>query len=788
MDIRTLRDALTLFDHYKRRIDNLFDQTVVHREKFDFFLRQFEQFCDTLSRTATDDSLTAAQGQAIQHFGRTIIAVCELYSQSQADTWANPTLEQRSSAVIDDLLRYCGYLRTHARTLSPAAAGAFREDDSEWMRCHVEDLRLIQASFREHISSAPTSAEFALVAARLQSIDVFLADKDGAGEGGPVIPVEYRRWRIEHSSFEAMREISQGPLASVWYGQEKGTGKELAIKRFVFEALKPAQVQAYRREVSVLVAADHPTLLRFVGATDSAPYCIVTEYLAGGTLFNELHKYRKLTASQLTIAAFDIARGMKFLHGRSIIHRDLKSANILLDGEGFVRIGDFGLSKPIDPQAVQMTQFVGTVNWMAPEMLENSGYYDEKIDVYSYGILLWELVSRQIPFAGLETGVVISQVLRRDNRPPIPDNVSPTLRNLIQQCWDRNPDNRPSFSEVCEQFRNENVFLPGAIPEEVRIYVQRYLPAADADGGEESPVVADAENVRGILTSIETGALPARLHCASWRVIEEAGNAPIFERIRTAFLFLQTSQKDRALAWLRKAPAGSIPLKLAKSLIDSIGEGSSPQHVQSAVVIACKNGAADWALVRCPKEYASLKKLAFEVVAAHGPDRSLEAAVCDVAMQNIGSSDPSMACAALRCLVSAGGASRLAAADVARLMRSDDSRVRLCAVMAATKLVLEGKDLNDEVLDLAIQMAEHPRAATLIALMGRAEPIGRALATQLLERRAFDLTLSLRILLAAAAFPTNRELVGSVLTRLDFAPIESKWQDALERLRAVVAG
>jgi serine/threonine protein kinase len=265
------------------------------------------------------------------------------------------------------------------------------------------------------------------------------------------------------------------------------------------------------------------------------------------------------------IAAFDIARGKTFLHSRAIIHRDLKSVNILLDANGWARIGNFGLSKMADPKAIQMTQIIEMGYWMAPEILENSGFYDEKVYVYSYAILLWELVSRKVPF------VVKNQVLHSDARPAMPDGLPVRLRELTQRCWERDANNRPSFAEILEEFRNDEVFLPGASVDEVRLHIQRYMPASEAPPADDAEK-DDLEQVRMIISSLEEGSLPVRLQSVSWRLIDEAQESPLADRVKAAFLFLQTAQKDRAIAFLRKILIGTIPVKLALELVDQFQE------------------------------------------------------------------------------------------------------------------------------------------------------------------------------------------------------------------------
>jgi hypothetical protein len=270
-------------------------------------------------------------------------------------------------------------------------------------------------------------------------------------------------------------------------------------------------------------------------------------------------------------------------------------------------------------------------------------------------------------------------------------------------------------------------------------------------------------------------------------VIEDARNAPMTDRIKAAFLFLQNSQRDRALSFLRKVPPGHIPIKLARSLVDDIPEGASPQHVQSVIVTASSNGAGDWALIKCPREYPQLRKLALEVVAAHGPDLALQAAVCDVCMQCIASPDLRMVCAALRCLIGTGGVGRLAAPDVVKLISSDDYHVRLCGVIAGTKMAIDGRLLAEEVVDLIIPMADEPWVQACVVAMARGEVLGRVIVTRIIDQRPFDVVTTLKVFLAAARNKGIRPLVREALERIDISAMEDEWGAEIGRLREVVA-
>lgn len=130
-------------------------------------------------------------------------------------------------------------------------------------------------------------------------------------------------------------------------------------------------------------------------------FCIITEYLPGGTLRKFLHQQEphSLPIKLVLKLSLDIAHGMQYLHAQGILHRDLKSENLLLDEEMCVKVADFGISC-LESQCGSAKGFTGTYRWMAPEMM-NEKHHTKKVDVYSFGIILWELLTSLTPFDDL---------------------------------------------------------------------------------------------------------------------------------------------------------------------------------------------------------------------------------------------------------------------------------------------------------------------------------------------------------------------------------------------------
>ncbi|MCL7039707.1 hypothetical protein MKW94_005497, partial [Papaver nudicaule] len=137
----------------------------------------------------------------------------------------------------------------------------------------------------------------------------------------------------------------------------------------------------------------HKNVVRFIGACTKFPnLCIVTEYMPGGSLYDFLHKHHNVLGLSLLLEfAIDICKGMEYLHQKNIIHRDLKTANLLMDIDHVVKVADFGVAR-FQSQGGEMTAETGTYRWMAPEVI-NHQPYDQKADVFSFAIVLWELTT-----------------------------------------------------------------------------------------------------------------------------------------------------------------------------------------------------------------------------------------------------------------------------------------------------------------------------------------------------------------------------------------------------------
>lgn len=272
-----------------------------------------------------------------------------------------------------------------------------------------------------------------------------------AAASGRKTPRMDRRYEIEPHEVKFGDQVGSGGFGVVFRG--KFRGEIVAIKKIHSQALSnPASIAEFQSEVAVLCTLEHPNVLKFMGACVKPPnLMIITEFMARGTLFDVLHRSQmKVTWPMRRSMALDTAKGIRYLHDSKLLHRDLKSSNLMLDDNFKCAVGDFGLTRISSGAiAAQMTGQCGTFQYMAPEILRSKPY-SEKADVFSFGILLWELVARKLPFFGMQPMQVGIAVAQQGMRPTMPPKIPPPLAKLIKACWHEDPNRRPSMAQVQE--------------------------------------------------------------------------------------------------------------------------------------------------------------------------------------------------------------------------------------------------------------------------------------------------------------------------------------------------
>uniref|UniRef100_A0A7N1A6Q1 non-specific serine/threonine protein kinase n=2 Tax=Kalanchoe fedtschenkoi TaxID=63787 RepID=A0A7N1A6Q1_KALFE len=243
--------------------------------------------------------------------------------------------------------------------------------------------------------------------------------------------------------------IGLGSYGEVYRGDWHGT--EVAVKRFLDQSITGESLEEFKSEVRIMRRVRHPNVVLFMGAVTRPPnLSIITEFLPRGSLYRLLHRpNNQLDERRRLRMALDAARGMNYLHNCTpvIVHRDLKSPNLLVDKNWVVKVCDFGLSRMKHSTFLSSRSTAGTAEWMAPEVLRNEPS-DEKCDVYSFGVILWELATMRQPWGGMNPMQVVGAVGFQHRRLEIPDDIDPAVADIIRQCWQTDPRLRPSFGEI----------------------------------------------------------------------------------------------------------------------------------------------------------------------------------------------------------------------------------------------------------------------------------------------------------------------------------------------------
>ncbi|XP_060188505.1 serine/threonine-protein kinase STY13-like isoform X1 [Lycium barbarum] len=261
----------------------------------------------------------------------------------------------------------------------------------------------------------------------------------------------YDEWTIDLRKLNMGPAFAQGAFGKLYKGTYNGEDVAIKLLERPENDLERAQLmeQQFQQEVMMLANLKHPNIVRFIGGCRKPMvWCIVTEYAKGGSVRQFLNK-RQNRSVPLKLAvkqALDVARGMEYVHGLNLIHRDLKSDNLLIAADKSIKIADFGVAR-IEVQTEGMTPETGTYRWMAPEMIQHRPY-TQKVDVYSFGIVLWELITGMLPFQNMTAVQAAFAVVNKGVRPTIPSDCLPVLGEIMTRCWDANPDNRPPFSQV----------------------------------------------------------------------------------------------------------------------------------------------------------------------------------------------------------------------------------------------------------------------------------------------------------------------------------------------------
>ncbi|MQL71179.1 hypothetical protein Taro_003497, partial [Colocasia esculenta] len=424
----------------------------------------------------------------------------EVSHEQPLDSLSNDTnpgselLKQKLQAVVD------GLAEPVLQQSIPLPASYAHENDSASESNRYRDIEegnvnshstLHPLDYKAEVYPIPSVSPSSLQSSELMGFmavqEVKVGQMDEPNLGGQVVEDIMHLQIIKNSDLEELQELGSGTFGTVYHG--KWRGSDVAIKRINDRCFVGKQTEQehwasrddFWNEACKLADLHHPNVVAFYGVVRDGPggsMATVTEYMVNGSLRQALHKNDKtFDRRKRLLIAMDVAFGMEYLHGKNIVHFDLKSDNLLVNlrdpQRPICKVGDLGLSK-VKRQTLISGGVRGTLPWMAPELLNgSSSLVSEKVDVFSFGIVMWELLTGEEPYANLHYGAIIGGIVNNTLRPPVPESCDPEWRSLMERCWVSEPSERPSFSEIANKLRA----MATSVPLKAQVQTQTAVPA-----------------------------------------------------------------------------------------------------------------------------------------------------------------------------------------------------------------------------------------------------------------------------------------------------------------------
>lgn len=267
-----------------------------------------------------------------------------------------------------------------------------------------------------------------------------------SGDLGITVDDELSGFVLSFRDLSFRKQVSGDEEVGIWIGHQKSTGQACLIKKLGFERLSSEQADMFLAEARGLSRSSNPFLLRFLGFTKHHPYCLVSEFKEESDLFHSLQA-GTLNGTYLTATALGIACGLQKLHETGLVVPELSTRNVIITQQKLPRICYFNCSAKIP-------------KWKPPEVLTGGDYTFES-DVFNYGMIVYEMLTKKDSFSGWTRDAIARTLCAERKRPALPKDTPPNLALLIKRCWQEDPQKRPTFDEIYDEFASGNVAFAG---------------------------------------------------------------------------------------------------------------------------------------------------------------------------------------------------------------------------------------------------------------------------------------------------------------------------------------
>jgi eukaryotic-like serine/threonine-protein kinase len=246
--------------------------------------------------------------------------------------------------------------------------------------------------------------------------------------------------------YELSDQLGAGGMATVFLGRDRVLGRTVAVKTLLTQfSGDPHFIERFRREAQSAAALNHPNIVSvYDTGADDGTHFIVMEFVDGRTLRDVIREEGPLLAERAAEIGADVCAGLSFAHAHGIVHRDIKPANIMVTPSGGVKVTDFGIARAVSGETVTQTaQVLGTAQYFSPEQAQGQPV-DARSDLYSLGVVLYEMLTRTVPFTGSSAVAIAYKHVKEAPIPPsrVNPDVPPALEAIVMKAMAKNPNNR----------------------------------------------------------------------------------------------------------------------------------------------------------------------------------------------------------------------------------------------------------------------------------------------------------------------------------------------------------
>ena len=442
-------------DHFSSSYDELF----FHRNKFQRILNELTQFSKNLShfvidnKTMTNDEFFALQKIIVQ------LSNLNLLTNKFSAILIKKTIkEEKEDFLVSIDKKLLDFIQNFNNQTNILNFPELVIDEKQFNDVdNINDLKIMLYYFEKKQSNK-------------KSFITSLKDKvgDRGRKYGPndlkKALSDYSDFLIEHDDIEIYYKhcIHHGKYYNVYFGIMKETNKIVAVELYHSSFLSEDIYRTIRQKVKLMSSLDHPSIAKFIGFITDDPICIISEFIPRGPL-NKFHgQISQFDESRSTAIALGIAYAMRYIHSKDLVHLSLRGDNVFLGPTYFPKVRCGTSAKKVG-EKISINPNEKVFAYTAPELFkEKVAVVTKKADIYSYGILLWEILTKDIAFSGLTSSQIAHEVLENDQRPLIPQHCPKSLSKLIQNCWNKDPSKRPDFNQICEMIENGYVSFAGS--------------------------------------------------------------------------------------------------------------------------------------------------------------------------------------------------------------------------------------------------------------------------------------------------------------------------------------